>query len=136
MNNLFVYGTLCHLPLLEIVLGNASFEVQTASLADHTLHWALRDGEDPSFPMICAQPGVRAEGLLLSNLSDQAFSRLTYYEGAFGYEVTEMRVDGPDGEVTAEVFVPEQGIWLPVHLGPCKIGSWIGGTSPCWRQKR
>jgi ADP-ribose pyrophosphatase len=47
----FFYGTLCHLPLLETVLGRVP-QARPARLAGHRVRWVA----DRDFPMIEAQP--------------------------------------------------------------------------------
>ncbi|TMV74068.1 tellurium resistance protein, partial [Thioclava sp. BHET1] len=39
METFFFYGTLCHAPLLETVLGRRA-ELRPATLRDHAVHWA------------------------------------------------------------------------------------------------
>ena len=55
MTNLFVYGTLRHIPLLEIVLGRTEdlIDFTHAELPDHA---AMAAVEGP-FPLIVAQQG-------------------------------------------------------------------------------
>ena len=48
----FFYGTLCHAPLLQLVLGRA-VATETALLPDHAVFWA--DGG--AFPLIGAVSG-------------------------------------------------------------------------------
>lgn len=107
MHDIFVYGTLCHIPLLRIVLGRP-VETNTASLANHAVFWA--DGH--SFPLIRSHPGGVANGLLIKNLSSEDCARLDYYEGPFGYHLQEVKVtlDGGD-QSTAQVYFPKPGLW-------------------------
>ena len=65
MANFFFYGTLCHAPLLDLVLGRAAAG-QPAHLPDHAVFWA----EGGAFPLIVAQPGGQAEGVLLTDLTE------------------------------------------------------------------
>lgn len=108
MTAVFVYGTLCHLPLLEIVLGRVP-QVHAAVLPDHAVYWA--QGHD--FPLVVAEPGAQAQGLLLAGLSDIDMVRLDYYEGPFGYLTQDRRVlvDGQPRE--ARIYLPEPGLWHP-----------------------
>jgi len=105
---LFVYGTLCHLPLLQAVLGRVP-AIVAATLTDHGVFWA--DGHD--FPLIIAQAGGQVPGLLLSDLTAEDVARLDYYEGPFGYAVQDRRVDVAGGAVAALVYVPDPGLWVP-----------------------
>jgi AIG2-like family. len=77
---LFLYGTLCHDPLLRIVLGREA-EAEPALLADHKVTWVA----DEPFPLIRHEPGAEARGRVLTDLSDEDLARLDFYEGGFGY---------------------------------------------------
>ncbi len=112
MKSLFFYGTLCHLPLLEAVLGRALVQgdVQDAELAGHRIYWV----KDQQFPVIVKEAG-RAQGILLANLSDEDVARLDFYEGGYGYELRELSVDTPQagdvGPHAAKVYFPDPGMW-------------------------
>ena len=69
MADLFFYGTLCHVPLLERVLGRPAAEIalSPAVLPGWAVFWAA--GE--CFPTIRAEAGGRAEGLLLRDLDER-----------------------------------------------------------------
>jgi ADP-ribose pyrophosphatase len=103
---LFIYGTLCHPALLTLVLGRvpAAF---AAKLPDHAVFWAK--GHD--FPLIEHAQGAEADGLLLTDLTDEDVARLDYYEGPFGYELQACRVQLTDGLQDARVYVPNPGLW-------------------------
>lgn len=106
----FLYGTLRHLPLLEIVLGRpVHTDAVAAHLSGHAVYWA--DGQ--SFPMIVEQDGAHAEGLLLDGLDDDDIARLDFYEGGFGYTLRPVKVDTSSGPVDAQVYFPDPGLWTP-----------------------
>lgn len=111
MQSLFFYGTLCHVPLLETVLGRDATQIDmiAARLPDHCVTWV----KDEAFPMIAAQEGAVAEGLLVSNLSDADIARLRFYEGGFEYDLARVDVETSRGRVPARVFFPEPGLWTP-----------------------
>ena len=106
---LFVYGTLRHLPLLEQVIGHSVPEAdrRAATLRDHLARWA----QGQAFPMVMPEPGAQAEGLLLTGLSAQDMTRLDYYEGGFGFHLARVQVQAGAGEVTAQVWFPDAGLW-------------------------
>lgn len=106
MTPLFIYGTLCYLPLLRAVLGRAPQAVP-ASLADHAVYWAA--GHD--FPLIVDAAGGQAQGLLLTDLTPEDMARLDYYEGPFGYETQARVVMAADLATEARVYVPNPGLW-------------------------
>jgi hypothetical protein len=103
---LFFYGTLCHLPLLEAVLGAAPGELSArldcATLADHRVSWV----KDEAYPMIEKLRGVSADGVLLKAVTEDEEARLSYYEGAFSYHLSDVTVGVGDGHETAVCFYP------------------------------
>ncbi|NOD63528.1 MULTISPECIES: NUDIX domain-containing protein [unclassified Ruegeria] len=122
MPNLFFYGTLRYLPLLERVLGRSLQEisVQTAMLPDHAV-WAVQ-GQD--FPMIQTSRGDSAQGVFVQDLSSKDLARLAFYEGAFDYDLTPVKVVLHDGtKQEAQVFFPAPGSWEPD--GPWSLQRWV-----------
>jgi ADP-ribose pyrophosphatase len=118
VENLFIYGTLCHLPLLARVLGRMP-AMQAAALPDHAVFWAK--GHD--FPLIVTKAGQTAQGLLLTDLTDEDFARLDYYEGPFGYFTYQKQVNSAGGAAhTARVYIPDDGLWQPD--APWDLGLW------------
>jgi len=98
----FVHGTLCHLPLLETVLGHPLKvgDVCPARLSGYAAFW----GAGGAFAVLCKKPGAWAEGLLLDGLSAADIARLDFYEGAFGHERIAVSVHAANGPVPAEVY--------------------------------
>lgn len=104
MPALFVYGTLCHRPLLDRVAG-PGLATRDAALADHAVYWA----EGGSFPLIRAEAGATARGVLLRP-DASAMERLDFYEGGFDYTTRVLAVRAADGEmVEAQVYFPAPG---------------------------
>lgn len=122
MSDLFFFGTLRHIPLLELVLGRPASEIDLvpAELADHGA-FAVK-GE--AFPTIEARPGHVAKGLLARNLSAADVAALNYYEGGFSYDLKEMSVT-PEGGGTAaaEVYFPQPGLWEAGE--PWDLDRWV-----------
>ncbi len=114
----FFYGTLCHAPLLDCVLGRQAQAIP-ATLADHAVHWA----EGGAFPLITAVSGARAEGILLEGLTEAEAARLDYYEGGFRYLTREVPVQAGGRAVTARVYFPEPGRWHPA--APWSLADWV-----------
>ena len=106
MTNIFVYGTLRHIPLLEVVLGRAQsgIETEAAILPDHSV-FAAREG---AFPMVVSTPGSDASGLLVKNLSGSDLARLDYYEGGYGYTLHEKGLRA--GQSALVYFPPPTGV--------------------------
>ncbi|WP_170569787.1 NUDIX domain-containing protein [Ruegeria atlantica] len=122
MSDLFFYGTLRHLPLLECVLGRtlSHLEFSRASLPDHAVYGVKAE----AFPMIVEQKGSNAEGVLVQGLGSEDLKRLAYYEGGFEYDLSPQIVEQEDGTRSeARVFYPEPGLWSPDKLW--SLGDWV-----------
>lgn len=113
----FFYGTLCHPPLLEAVLGRIP-PMQPARLSDHAVHWA----EGESFPVIAPRPGAVAEGLFVPDITAEEAARLDFYEGGFGYAVHPVDVLHDGVRTPALVYMPEPGMWRPG--APWRLAEW------------
>ncbi|MEY8098623.1 NUDIX domain-containing protein [Falsihalocynthiibacter sp. S25ZX9] len=104
MTALFLYGSLRHDPLLEVVLGNETLpENQPASLQDHCVYWA----KDAGYPCLLPAAGLTAQGVVLPNPTEQMQARMDFYEACFDYEVH--RVTLTDGQ-EALIYLPPQVI--------------------------
>ena len=126
MADLFFYGTLCHVPLLERVLGRPAAEIalSPAVLPGWAVYWAA--GE--CFPTIRAEARGRAEGLLLLDLDEEALARLDHYEGGFGYALEPLEVTTPEGACQALVYLPEGARW-PAGA-PWRLADWVARFGP------
>lgn len=112
MSSFFCYGSLRHVPLLEIVLGRAFADIDAvqATLENHAVYWA----KEQSFPMIVAEPGASAVGLVIHGLSESDMARLDFYESGFEYELSPVPVVPATGDPTqALVFFPDAALWSP-----------------------
>lgn len=119
---LFFYGTLCHVPLLEIVLGRGADEIDI--VAGHVDGFASTWVEAQPFPMIAEAEGQCAEGLCVGGLSADDLARLEYYEGGFDYALRPVQVQTGQGTIAAEMFFPEAGRW---RAGvPWDLAEWAG----------
>lgn len=105
MADFFFYGTLCHLPLLRVVLGRA-VAARPAVLPDHAVFVA----RGQPFPLIVEAPGAQAVGLFVPDLGPDDVARLDYYEGGFAYHTRDLTL--ATGE-TARVYFPDPGHWEP-----------------------
>ena len=118
---LFFYGTLRHIPLLELVLGRSRSDLQLtpAELPDHKVYWVKK----AAFPMIVEEPGARATGLLLRAPTKEDVARLNYYEGGFAYDLREVTaLDAANHPHMARVFFPEAGHFTKGH--PWVLADW------------
>lgn len=98
----FFFGTLCHLPLLERVLGRSA-RVSPASLDGASAYWVA----DAPFPVLIDGAG-QAKGVLLRDVTDADLARLDYYEGAFGYALRPVQVHTETGSVAAQTYRSDQ----------------------------
>lgn len=120
MADLFFYGTLRHLALLETVMGSSHNpkDVLPAKLFDHQARAIA--GHD--FPMIVEMEGS-AQGVLCRNLSEDAVARLNFYEGGFLYELRDVEVETEIGTMPAQVYFPLGTEWL--DDGPWALEKWV-----------
>ncbi|MCK8463802.1 NUDIX domain-containing protein [Aliiroseovarius sp. S1339] len=120
---MFFYGTLCHLPLLELVLEGETYRARPARLTGYRVSWV----KDQPFPTIEADAGASAEGLLVEGLTEMAKARLDFYEGGFDYALKDVVVTPDDGaeQVAAKVYFPTPGLWTPA--APWSLSDWVAG---------
>lgn len=79
-----------------------------AVLPDH----AVYSVQDQPFPMIVAEQGASAEGVLVQGLGDPERARLAFYEGGFEYDLRLQTVTTDDGKKhQALVFFPVSNAW-------------------------
>ncbi|MCT8160355.1 NUDIX domain-containing protein [Pseudoruegeria sp. SHC-113] len=118
VRKLFFYGTLRHIPLLELVLGRKLPEAQLVAtrLPEHRVYAV----QDQIFPMIVQSPGGMAEGLLFSGATAADVERLEFYEGGFDFDLRPVTLE--NGE-EALVFFPEASHWQPG--APWDLEAWI-----------
>lgn len=119
MSTLFFYGTLRHIPLLEIVLGRplAQDDMQDGRAEGYSV-CAVKDAD---FPVIVFG-GKGAEGIIVRGLSEVEVERLNYYEGGFDYALTPIEITTDTGMETARVYFPVPG--QLVTDGVWNFGTW------------
>lgn len=117
MADFFFYGTLCHAPLLSVVAGRP-VDLTPAALADHAVYWA----KGRAFPMIVAEPGARAAGMLARDLTEAEVARLDYYEGGFAFEARHVRLIADDAGHEARVYFPDVSELSPG--APWSLADW------------
>jgi ADP-ribose pyrophosphatase len=98
MTDFFFFGTMCHAPLLRVVIGRDA-AMEPASLPDHRVAWA----EGKSFPLIVPAAGRRAPGMLVRGLTDADTLRIDFYTAGFAHAVRDMTVEA-SGPAKAGVF--------------------------------
>lgn len=101
MKNLFFYGTLRHVPLLEVVLGRA---VAQTDLAEAVLPgYVSLCSTDGLFPVLRGAASGETTGVIVRGLTEDDIARLDFYEGGFDYDLRAVTL--ASGEV-AEVYLP------------------------------
>ena len=120
MANIFLYGTLCHPPLLNAVLGRTA-AVVAGHLPGHSV-FAVRD---KTYPMILPVAGGSTNGLLLQGADADDLARLAFYEA--GYRLTTEPVlvalpRDPVQTLAAQVFVNDDPLAQPG--GPWSLAAW------------
>ncbi len=101
----FFYGTLCHAPLLEAVLGR-KVSVTLARLEGFAVYWA----KDAGYPVILRENGAVAQGVVAFDVTADEAARLDFYEGGFGYAVEALTVTSETGKMQALVYLPGREI--------------------------
>ena len=118
MSDIFLYGTLRHAPLLEVVLGRKDLSLESASLLDHT---AMRvSGE--TYPGLRASPMGTAEGVLLQESNAGDLERLDFYESDYHYALEPVTVETSNGPRSAHAFLPTDA--QPPADGPWDFEAW------------
>ncbi|WP_420567758.1 NUDIX domain-containing protein [Thalassovita sp.] len=106
MKNLFFYGTLRCESLLRTVLGgDPDFRLVPAVLPGHGAFVAAGQ----RFPFLDPDPTLECSGLLAVGVDGDALERLIYYEGGFGYDLTQLSVQTEHGPEEAEVWMTPAG---------------------------
>lgn len=110
MIDLFFYGTLRSLPVLERVLGRPVAQLKTAEA--NLGGYQVYEVAGQPFPTITAEAGAQATGLLVHDLGPEDLDALAHYEAGFSCDVEECRVTLADGSVLhAQMFVPDKEDW-------------------------
>jgi nudix-type nucleoside diphosphatase (YffH/AdpP family) len=117
----FLFGTLRHPPLLEIVAGRP---VRTAPA--ELPGWQVHGVADQVFPVLVEADGEVAAGEAL-DAEAKVLDRLVHYEDAFGYSLRDvtLRIDG--AERPGKVFVPGRSEWEP--QGRWSFADWVDAAA-------
>lgn len=125
-HRLFFFGTLRHMPLLEIVLGRVigTDQIRQATLPGYEVR-AVTEGP---FPALVAVEGQQAQGLAVDGLSDSDVERLNFYEGGFAYDLRVLRLgDGSE----AQVYMAAEGVCTPAALWDLEVWTAQWGDMSC-----
>jgi nudix-type nucleoside diphosphatase (YffH/AdpP family) len=104
MHDIFIYGTLCHPPMLAAILGHGQARAEPARLAGH----AVRRMPGDVLPMLIASADEMAHGLCVRGLGTADLERLDWFEAGFGYSRREILIDciKSDKQVFANAWFP------------------------------
>ena len=139
----FFYGTLQDRAVRHMVLDPVipAPELAPATLAGHR----VAPTEGGRYPILVAEPGHRADGLLVRGVDLTAAARASFFEGeGYDYGVDRRRVEtvGTAEAVEAWVFLPsarlkaEPGVWNLAVWENRHRGSFITGTQKAMRACR
>ncbi len=106
MTDVFVYGTLRSERLRKAVAGGDRLVVDAALLHAFSVFSVRGD----VVPFIAKNGSGSAEGVIMRNVDTDQIARLDAYEGAFGYALSPVEVDGPDGAETVQMYLPPDDI--------------------------
>ena len=123
VSTLFFFGTLCHLPLLRIVLGRDA-DTEPAKLQNFAVSWV----QGQAFPMIEPKPCAVAVGVVVRDLRHADLARLDFYTGSFSVQKQVVSVDVQAGPVQATVYFPDTSQWTPGHAW--QIADWAAVWAP------
>jgi len=110
MPAVFLFGTMCHAPLFELVSGQA-FQPRLAVLPGKRVVWVAGQ----SWPMLV--PGAGAQGQVVE-VTDEALARLDFYEACFDYRRQPVQLTLEDGQVM------EATAWFPQHADGAPGADW------------
>jgi len=120
--DIFIFGTLLHMPLLQVVSGDPDIS--------NRISWAVRPGYRVSrvagevFPILHEDADGVAEGVVLKDVTADELARLDFYEKAFDYTRVEFIVlDKDQAPRSVTAYVPPDGRWIPAE--PWDRDGWI-----------
>lgn len=102
MTPLFLFGTLCHQPLLDVVAGTG-VKMEPAALPGYRAAWV----EGKPWPMLEEREGIAAAGALIIP-EPRSLLRMDFYEACFGYKRVPLRVIWDETEIDAEAWFPSE----------------------------
>ncbi len=115
--HIFLYGPLCHPPLLHVVLGRDA-ATECAHLPGHVAHWA----NGRLYPALNAQPEAETDGLLLRDPSPEDRARLDFYMDSLALAKSVVTVQTEAGEINAQAYQSGVEAWLPG--APWDLADW------------
>jgi nudix-type nucleoside diphosphatase (YffH/AdpP family) len=122
MHDIFIYGTLCHPPMMAAVLGHAGVLAEPARLPGYAVHRAQAD----FLPLLMATGDGAVQGTLVRGVSDADLTRLDWYEAGYGYARREVTVTlgKNDMQAPANVWFPPASL-VEASAGPWDLADWV-----------
>lgn len=121
--NLFLYGTLRHRPLLDLVAG-AGVAAEEASLPGFRV---VRE-RGGVLPVLVGHAEGSAHGLLLRDVPPAPRARLDAYEVPWGYAPCPVTAVAADGPVEALAYAPPEG--FPATAEDWSLDAWLAEAGP------
>ena len=118
MTRIFVYGTLRSTALCNAVAGGDDIVRVPATLSDYN----VVPVKDDVVPLIRAENGGAATGVILGPVTPSQLARLDTYESAFGYQLMDVTVQTADGPVQVKMYLPPADV--TVGDGPWSLSHW------------
>jgi len=103
--NIFIFGTLMDVTLLEIVLGR-KVELLPATLKDYGVFKVL----DADYPVMVKSAGLVSNGIILNDLTKVDILRTDFYEHIFDYFLQPIQVLSEDILIDTQVYMPNKAI--------------------------
>lgn len=137
----FFYGTLRDRAVRHTVLGPV---IPAPELAPATLGgYRVAPTEGGRYPILVAEPGQTADGLLVRGVDLTAAARASFFEGeGFDYGVEQRAVDCAGSCAEAWVFLPsprlrpEPGVWRLLEWEARHRGRFLSAIQKAMRQCR
>ena len=118
MRDIFLFGTLCWRPLLDLITAEHSGVLLDATADGYKVYWA----QGQEYPTIVAKPQHTTQGVLLHDCPPCVRARLDFYESIFGYELRPVTVQTKQGEIKAHFYFPPQNT---PKGGPWDLAQWV-----------
>jgi hypothetical protein len=123
---LFVFGTLMDPDVMRLVVGRG---METAAPAPARLSgYAARRAFGETFPILVAQPGAVAEGLIVGPFDERELERIRFFDGE-EFEMRPVSASGPDGDIVRITACLSTGI-LADTGEPWSLDQWQAVEKP------
>ncbi len=116
-SDVFLYGTLCHGPLLAVVLGYAA-EGQPADLPGHRAVSSAGASHAVALP----DPQATFPGILVTGLGPDARARLSFYAACLDLHPQSVLVQRASGVGPVDTYLPARS--APADAAPWSLSDW------------